>query len=219
MYIASVKKVFCLMVLLYGTQLSADDSEPTIDRIVSGSIGSVQLHGSNFGGKCAQCEVLVKYSRGFGYSVPIKHWNETKIEIELPDLNQQEMLVYMQVKRPGVKSSSKSFRVNRQYRVIKTERRSHSLDVGEKGEDKFKIKSATLACGKGSKVFDHAEIIIKKQRFSDAKIVQSPVAGCERCGPVVVRWYNEPTGFINYELRTVGRIVQGVCEKRKRRIP
>jgi hypothetical protein len=219
MYIASIKKMFCLMILLYSGQLSAGSPEPTIDRIVYGSAGSVQLHGSNFGEKCIKCEVIVKYSRALGYSVPIKHWDKNEIEIELPDLNQNEELVYLQVKRPNAKSNSKSFRFKRRYSVLKTERRSHTLDVGDKGEDKFKVKIAPLVCGKDSMVFDHAEIVFKKQRFSDAKIIQSPLAGCERCKPVVVRWYNEPTGFLNYELRTIGRIVQGVCKKRIRRIP
>jgi hypothetical protein len=219
MYIASIKKMLCLMILLYSAQLSAGSSEPTIDRIVYGASGNVQIHGSNFGGKCAKCEVLVKYSRSLGYSVPITHWDKHKIEVELPDLNQNEALIHLQVQRPGAKSRSKSFRLKRRYGVLKTERRSHSLDVGDKGEDKFKVNATPLACGKDSMVFDHAEIVVKKQRFSDAKIVKSPPAGCERCRPVVVRWYNEPTGFLNYELKTVGRIVQGVCEKRKRHIP
>jgi hypothetical protein len=127
-----------------------------IDRIATGSAGSVQLHGINFGEKCVKREMLVKYSRSLGYSVPIKHWDKSKIEIELPDLNQNVEWVHLQVKRPGAKSSSKSFRFKRQYSVLKTEHRSHSLDVGDKGEDKFKVKSDPLVCGKDSKVFDHA---------------------------------------------------------------
>ncbi len=217
MYFAKTKKIFCLMISLSSTQLSAAGSEPKIDRINYASDGSVELHGSHFGTQCAKCEVVVKYSRSLIYSVPVIRWTKSKIEIELPDLNQNEESIQIQAKRPDVMSNSKLFRLKPRYRVISREHRSHVLSVGEKGEDKFKVKNAPLVCGKNTFVFDHVEMEFKKQRFSDAKIVKMPRKGCNNCKPIVVRWYNEPTGLLSYELKIVGRIVQGVCETRRQR--
>ena len=90
-------------------------------------------------------------------------------------------------------------------------RRSHDLSVGDKGEDKFPLKFKQPVCGKRSRVFSHAEIVFKKKRFSDAVIVRAPREGCYRCRPLVVRWYNEPTGSLDYELRVFAQEVEGQC--------
>jgi hypothetical protein len=216
MSIRLLKAMVCVIVLAYSTPMFAAGTKPVIDRLSHGSNGIVKIHGKHFGSRCNTCEVLVRYSRSLRYSVPIKRWSDSAIVIELPDLNQNEETLRLQVKNSNAISGSKSIRLKRQYSVIKSERRTHSLAVGDKGEDKFKIKSSAAMCGKENIAFDHAEIEFVKRRFADAQIVSSPPAGCERCKPVVVRWYHEPTGSLTYVLKLIGRVVQGVCEKQLR---
>ncbi len=189
---------------------------PKLFEINFGMGGNVTILGENFGDYCKSCEVIVQYTNSLRYSVPVNTWDNSRIVAELPDLNQNEVLLQLQVKKPHAISAAKSFRLRRRYSVIESERRSHNLDVGEKGEDVFPVKSRPALCGKDSEVFDRPEIKILKHRFANAQIVESPPSGCERCSPVVIRWYNEPTGSISYEMNLIGRIIQGVCKNRVR---
>lgn len=89
--------------------------------------------------------------------------------------------------------------------------RRHSLKVGDKGEERFNVSSKPPACGKPALVFDHARIVYKRKRFGEAKIVKSPRAGCVRCTPLVVRWYHEPTGYLEYQVHIYRRKITGKC--------
>lgn len=209
-------KTFYIAVIICAAPLSASTTVPNIDRISYGSGGNIVIFGKNFGSHCGTCEVLVQYSRSLGYSAPIKSWGKSRIDIELPDLNQNETALLLSIKTPHAQSNKKPFKLKRRYTVSKREKRSHALNVGDKGEDKFLIESNHPQCGNTTQVFDHAEIQILKQRFSNAQIVQSPAAGCVRCNPVIVRWYNEPTGSITYVFKVIDRTVQGACKNRQR---
>ncbi len=89
--------------------------------------------------------------------------------------------------------------------------REHRLSVGDKGEDFFDVSSPQPACGATALVFDHARIIYKNRRFGKAEIVKKPRAGCLRCSPLVVRWYHEPTGYLEYQLHVYRRRISGQC--------
>ncbi len=89
--------------------------------------------------------------------------------------------------------------------------REHALNVGDKGEDRFDLSVAPPACGETVLAYDHADIEFLRKRFADARIVRVPSKACLRCSPLVVRWYNEPTGYLKYRLRIHLRPVEGRC--------
>lgn len=91
--------------------------------------------------------------------------------------------------------------------------KTHSLNVGDKGEDRFDISTKMPACGATALVFDYAQIVYKRQRFGEAKIINRPPAGCLRCPPLVVRWYHEPTGHLDYQVHVYRRRIEGNCPK------
>ena len=195
---------------------TATANTPSIEkmRYTSGSI--VTISGKNFGAKCGDCEVLVKYSRSLLYSAPVRRWSADRINIEIPDLNQRDTILQVQVKSKTGASNNKPLKLRRITNLSEKKKMNHSLNVGEKGEDRFSITSKALQCKSPSKVFDRASLRIVKKRFGDAKIITRPPAGCEVCSDVVVRWYNEPTGSISYELSIYKRLVQLPCQERIR---
>jgi hypothetical protein len=67
------------------------------------------------------------------------------------------------------------------------------------------------SCGQQALVFEQARIVYSQQRFAQAQVVHSPVAGCINCTPLKVRWYNEPTGKLTYQLHVYRRHVSGIC--------
>jgi len=93
--------------------------------------------------------------------------------------------------------------------------RKHSLSVGDKGEERFNVSIKPPICGATALVFDHARIVYKRQRFGEAKIVRSPPAGCINCPPLVVRWYHEPTGYLDYQVHVYRRLIIGKCPSSK----
>ena len=92
-------------------------------------------------------------------------------------------------------------------RLAKKFRKKHALSVGDKGEDWFDLSAANHGCEQNGWVFDRVELDFVRRRFADAKIVQQPQPGCIDCKPVVVRWFNEPTGVLVYELSIYERKV------------
>ncbi len=89
--------------------------------------------------------------------------------------------------------------------------RKHSLSVGDKGEERFDVSTTPPRCGATALVFDHARIVYKRKRFGEARIMQQPRAGCTRCSPLFVRWYHEPTGYLEYQVHVYRRRIEGKC--------
>jgi len=89
--------------------------------------------------------------------------------------------------------------------------RTHSLSVGDKGEDRFDVGVTPPACGVTALVFDHARIVYKQRRFGEAKVISKPPSGCILCSPLVVRWYHEPTGYLEYQVHVYRRRITGDC--------
>ncbi len=195
---------------------TAAANTPSIDKMRYTSSNIVSISGKNFGAKCSDCEVLIKYSRSLLYSAPVRRWSADRIDIEIPDLNQRDTVLQVQVKSKKGASNNKPLKLRRVTNLSEKKKKTHALNVGEKGEDRFSITSKTLQCKKPSKVFDRASLRVLKKRFGDAKIIDRPPAGCETCSDIVVRWYNEPTGSISYELSIYKRLVQLPCQERIR---
>ena len=192
---------------------------PSIERVQYHPVGRVTLQGKGFGLPCQVCEVWVRYSQTLLYAVPIDSWQPSRIEVELPDLNQDNTQIQIQVKRDQTSSVWKPFKLRRHTALRLHQQRAHSLNIGEKGKDSFAINDIHAQCGKTVQAYDHTELVIQKKRFATAQIAASPRPGCEHCTPVVVRWYNEPTGHLSYEIKVFGRLVQGICKDRLRTAP
>ncbi len=89
-----------------------------------------------------------------------------------------------------------------------------SVLVGNKGEESADV-SVTAPCDEPAWLFDHAELVINRNRFGGAQFVQLPEPGCRACQPMIVRWFHEPTGYIAFEVNVFRRLVTTSCESHK----
>ena len=73
-----------------------------------------------------------------------------------------------------------------------------NVRVGNKGEEVANV-STPLRCGENW-VYDHAELVVTRNRFGAVEFTQLPTKGCFRCEPLRVRWYHEPTGYLTFDV-------------------
>lgn len=88
---------------------------------------------------------------------------------------------------------------------------THNLNVGDKGQESFNLSVQRPACGQQALVFHRARLVYKRQRFGAAKITRSPPSGCFDCPPLIVDWYHEPTGYVDFQVHIYRKMVQGYC--------
>ena len=199
---------------------------------VSPKLNSVRHLGENvfaltgeFGRTCAKCEVIAEYGPAFRYAYRPELWQSHRIEVQVEDLN-RSLDVMLRVVTPNGTSNSQRVQLHRKIipprelqqpvpdallDTLHYFERQHHLDLGNKGEDSFDVSVSPPNCGEYAQVFEQARIVYAQQRFAQAQVVASPVAGCMKCGPVKVSWYNEPTGKLTYQLHVYRRLVSGVC--------
>lgn len=82
--------------------------------------------------------------------------------------------------------------------------------VGNKGEEHLDV-SVQAPCGESALLFDHAELVVRRNRFGDAQFVGLPQPGCVHCAPVSVRWFHEPTGYLSFEIHVYRRMEVVLC--------
>lgn len=216
--------------VIAGLLASAADAiaAPSLSQVAPLGGPRYELRGE-FGPPCSACEVIVDYG-GLRYAYAPKPWHPQRLSVELADLNRGTNLrvrvraqagltnaVPVALERKLVPPRELQQPVPRG--MIDSQHyfeRTHELAVGEKGEDVFDVGVALPSCGARAEVFDHARIVYTVQRFAQAQVVASPPAGCTRCPPLRVRWYNEPTGRLVYQLHVYRRTVEGVCRERVR---
>lgn len=86
----------------------------------------------------------------------------------------------------------------------------HETPAGGKGVDRIDVSVHGEACGPKVEVFDHAEIVIKRERFAQVRLV-SPPRACIRCPSLRIHWIHEPAGRIEYLVRIYRRLVSLPC--------
>jgi hypothetical protein len=86
-----------------------------------------------------------------------------------------------------------------------------NLLVGEKGEQALDVSIPQSRCGDAAWAFDRAELIIESARFGHAQMVQIPESGCVVCRPLVVRWFHEPTGHLQFSIEVFRRQIRVEC--------
>ena len=117
-------------------------------------------------------------------------------------------LIMLTAQTAGARSSEADLHPDRKDPYFQ---RSSDLIVGAKGEDVLDV-SVSDSCPGPVQAFDHAELIIDRNRFGDALFVQIPESGCIRCRPLKIRWYHEPTGYLSFRVRVWRRSQPAACE-------
>jgi hypothetical protein len=93
-------------------------------------------------------------------------------------------------------------------------RHQSTLLVGDKGEQVLDVSAFDASCGTTVWAFDHAELLVHDARFAHAQLVQIPDAGCVTCRPLVVRWFHEPTGRLDFSIEVFRRPILLQCGDR-----
>jgi len=178
----------------------------------SGSV--VRLNGAGFGVASISSEVIADYGNGFLYALKHTLWSDSAIQLKIADLG-KNLSVKLHIKVGSTRSNivSITLKPDIRGRADDSSKRKHALKVGDKGEDGFNVTNQPAACNKAGELFDHALIRFDKQRFAEAQFVALPIKGCFRCRDIKVRWYNEPTGRLEYTLVIFRRQISGSCRQ------
>ncbi len=203
-------------------------ASPILDTVRTDNAGVATLIGRGFGGACSQCDVIADYG-GFRYALTVHHWSEDRIVAHLPDINLTSQAT-LQVVTPNGKTNTQRVSIPR--RIVPSADLQHPVQppppdllsfnkrsdrkVGAKGDERIDVSTQSPACGQEALLFDHARIVFGKRRFGDAQFVATPKPGCTRCDPLLVRWYHEPTGYLDFQVHVYRRRVEGICPARKR---
>ncbi|MEJ2619352.1 MAG: hypothetical protein P8163_03635 [Candidatus Thiodiazotropha sp.] len=231
------KKVLCgsaiynwllIITLCCGYLFTPDcHSTPRIDRSEAQN-NIYSLYGIGFGETCMDCEVIADYST-IRYSLETKYWSDKRIIVKIPDLNLGTQ-VALQVKTGNGNSNKKPVKIKRRL-VPPNEisnpiepvpanylslRKSSNIKVGAKGTEQLDVSTTAPTCGAEALLFDHAEILFSKRRFGDAQFTSLPKPGCSRCTPLILKWYHEPTGHLDFQLLVYRRVIDGICPNRLR---
>lgn len=190
----------------------------------------IELHG-DFGQDCKQCEIIADYGSGFKYAYHPNKWHAKKLSFTIKDLG-KSLNVDIQVRTSTQLSNKKHIKLIPNLkpdvainRIVITPKPSngftysakHQDPFGGKGIDSFNISTIKPGCNQKALSFNHAQLIVDKKRFGDARIESKPKPACLNCSPIKVRWYHEPTGSITYQLHVQRRQIEGVCQKYLRR--
>ncbi len=212
------------MPLICGAQ-----SSPSILSLQGAQENRVTLSGHDFGQRCQACEVIADYGHGLKYSVQIESWEETRIQVRIRDLN-KGLRVQVQVVAEKGGSNSRHYTIRP---VIRPGRsiarmipagtvkdllvfaRSSSRSVGDKGVDSYQVGNSPPACRHRALIFDHAQLL-QQGRYGLARILSRPEPGCLQCSPIKIKWHQEPTGDIAYQLHVYRREIWGICADRLR---
>jgi hypothetical protein len=206
---------------------SACYATPRIDRFESQN-NRYNLVGSGFGETCMECEVIADYNT-IRYSLVTEYWSDNRIAVKIPDFNLATQ-VRLQVKTANGNSNKKFVKIKPRlippkemsspiqsappnYLILS---KSSNLKVGAKGTERVNVSSSAPSCGTEALLFDHAKILFSKRRFGDAQFTSLPKPGCTRCSPVIVKWYHEPTGHLDFQVLIYRRIIDGICSNRLR---
>ncbi|MEZ5652145.1 MAG: hypothetical protein R3E87_16530 [Burkholderiaceae bacterium] len=190
-------------------------SGPHITTIGVESADRIVIQGRDFGRACPHCEVTADYEHGPKIALMIEDWSDHTIIARLPDLNAGDT-AQLQVRAAGGISlpAAVHLRIETEKRLLVHQRSARK--VGDKGELSVAVSQAPARCAHRSPVFAGAELRVRARRFGEAEIVSQPQPYCQDCKPVVVRWYHEPTGQIDFEVLGTFRLVEGVCAARMR---
>ncbi|PCJ50567.1 MAG: hypothetical protein COA74_01965 [Gammaproteobacteria bacterium] len=176
-----------------------------------------------FGENCAGCEIRVSYSPHFIYAYKPELWTPNRLVFKLKDFGLSTRVsisvktatgisapIRHDIKLKFENNSSKNDGLNR---ISK----AHKDPFGGKGIDRFDVSSQKPFCNKQQAVFHSAKLLIKSNRFGDARIEHRPTQGCTSCSKLSIRWFHEPTGKIEYQIKIQKRLIDGICSTKERR--
>jgi len=198
----------------------AGAAAPVINHITPASVAAgkaVVISGSGFGAPRKSATVVADYGNGFFYLLKPSSWSARTIVVEVPDLGKGLQPV-LQVNAESGSSNLRVLHLLPRMVIEKSPVYEHRLKVGEKGEDVFEMKRSALGCGQSGAMFIEAGVHVDERRFADAQLIAAPESHCRSCEPFTVRWYNEPTGFIQYHIEVKKRLIEGICPAQRLRI-
>ncbi len=203
------------LIVLYGLPgvILASVKINSFDPRIVDAGGQVILKTSDAGAASAAMRVVADYGDNFYYALNILQQTRNSLTVRVPDLGK-----HLKIKLFVESGSQKSNPVFIKLKPVIEARRnpaakSHRLLVGDKGEDRYPVKNIPASCGKKGEAFDHASIHFLKKRFAEAQFITLPDKNCRRCKDIRVRWYNEPTGELVYQLQIFRRVIEGLCRK------
>jgi hypothetical protein len=201
--------LFFLLTLVTTTAWAADLQISSIDQLDE---RGVQINGEGFGSRCNDCQVIIDYG-DLRYRAEVLMWSDRHIRIRVADINRDLKLklkligetaesswVGLTIKRTRVPPKDFEHAVSTAMDGFQTYDLASSRSVGARGEQSIDVSAEAPLCGEAGLLFDHARIAFRQRRFGDAQIVAMPAAGCSACAPLLVRWYHEPTGRIDYQV-------------------
>jgi len=183
--------------------------------VKAGSV--VSIVGSGFGSSLSSSAVIANYGDGFSYALKVEYWSDHLIKISVPDLGKSLNLILRVNTIEGI-SNPTALHLIANLMIEHSPAYQHQLKVGDKGEEVLRIRNKKPTCGNAGTMFAEAGVHVIQQRFADARIVAMPKASCIQCQPVTVRWFNEPTGFIQYRIDVTKREIEGVCPDQTRNV-
>ena len=210
------RRIAAAIIVLVATAAGGESrAAPSVTGLQLQPDGVVQLVGTGFGAACPRCELIASYERGLRVALPAVKWQPGRIRARVPDLNQGTRVELVVRAQDGETAPVRvELPVVRSHTIV-LERRSE-LKVGNRGDARIDVSQPVPGCGAAGRVFDGAEIVLRRQRYGEARITASPARGCTRCAPLEVRWLHEPTGYVDFALRVQWRQVEGICENRRR---
>jgi len=223
-----------LRLMVYGLlqslpMICLSQSAPVIQSLQNGAGDTAVITGRGFGSRCRQCEVIVEYPDGLQYSARIKSWAARQIRFHARDFNKgTHVHVHAQASGSGSNSIAYTIRPVRHPRkrvsrfipqgvmkdLLVFSRQSRNA-AGAKGVDAHNVSGRAPGCGQKALVFDHA-VLLQKGRYGQARVLSQPRTGCVQCQPIRIKWYQEPTGSLAYQLHVYRREIWGICPDRVR---
>lgn len=215
-------RVCALLALCIAASGARSVALPVITSVDVSVPGTVVLRGRDFGAACPECEVLCDYGKGLRYALPLILWQAREIRARLPDFNAGEFVQLRVRSAVGTSApvaaavlpriTAPASRAEAPHRFEHT-----SLDkMGATGLQQYDISVASPSCDRPAAVFDHARVVVVRQRFGAAQVIATPPRGCARCDPIQVRWYHEPTGYLVFQLHVYRRWIEEPCASRRR---
>jgi len=179
------------------------------DTIIAGQ--SILISGSGFSSN-KNIEVIADYGHGFKYKLEITKYSANNIQTRIPDLG-KNLNINVFIKKDNVSSNKKNIIIKPISTQINKKTIKHTLMIGDKGEDIFKINNKPASCHQAGEIFNNANINFIQKQFSEAQFISLPKKLCSKCKEIKILWYNEPTGQLRYQLQIIKRKISGICQQ------
>ncbi len=156
-------------------------------------------------------EVIADYGQNKLYKLNIIKYKNNKIYVQVPDIG-QNLNIQIFIKDSKHKSNKEMLTISPIITDNPIGIKHHDILLGGQGIDTYKIKNKKASCSQNGELFHHANINFIRKQFSSAKIFSIPRTNCSLCNDIKIKWHNEPTGILTYQLHIFKRQINAICE-------